>query len=138
MGGKVYHSGFHGKRAAATPWPGRKYAIVQTWLAPDVLGCRAWNFCTLPGLPYARRFTWQAPPRRLGRCRKWSERADASRGYQQGHARRTPKKYKKGCRKTIRPRGRAKDRGGKNRFHHGAFLGHAEKSRSHRKASQTN
>src|SRR6266403_2056042 len=74
--------------------PGRKYAIVPTWFAPDVLGCRAWNFRPVPRLPDARPCTWQAPPRWFRRCLELSEPSDPFRGQQQGHARGAAKKHK--------------------------------------------
>src|SRR6266478_9146940 len=109
---------------------------------PDVACCscvsqlcpQSWCVSRTPG---AGHLAWpQAPPRWFRRRRlEQSELRESSGEQQQGHARRTPEEHKERCRETLRPRGPAKDRGGKNRFHHRSFSGHAEKGRRDRKIS---
>src|ERR1700730_3098727 len=138
MGGKVYHSRFRGKRAGRTRYLGRKHAIFQTSFTSHVLRCCARPSGAFAGFRGASRLTWQAAPRWFRRCYEQSECSKFSRRQQQGHARRAPEKYQEGSRKTLRTRGSAKDRGGKNRFDYCPFAGDAQEGRRDRKVSETN
>jgi len=122
-------SGFHGQARRLGNVAGEgNIAIRPAYLDADSLAVVPAHCCPLPGIPYARHSTRQAPPDG-SRSRKWTALPDLPAASSKAMLEEAKQKYKKGCAQLDDLTGDLKQSGGKNRFPYSAFLGHAEKAR---------